>query len=103
MKSKVDPAFWRRFNALPSQVQQLARDSFALWLGRENVMSPPEADRLGERAGSFCLVGLKRGRPRMMRSVTARYTANKVSHSLRLPVRWSFPSRLQCHDYGIPR
>ena len=32
MKSKVDPAFWRRFNALPSQVQQLARDSFALWL-----------------------------------------------------------------------
>ena len=25
MKSKVDPAFWRRFNALPLQVQQLAR------------------------------------------------------------------------------
>ena len=31
-------------------------------------MFPPEADRLGARAGSFCLVGLKRGRPRMMRS-----------------------------------
>jgi hypothetical protein len=32
----------------------------------ENVMSPPEADRPGERAGSFCLVGLKRGRPRRL-------------------------------------
>ena len=32
MKSKVDPAFWRRFNALPLQVQQLARNAFALWL-----------------------------------------------------------------------
>jgi hypothetical protein len=31
MKSKVDPAFWRRFNDLPSQVQQLARNSFKLW------------------------------------------------------------------------
>jgi hypothetical protein len=31
MKSKVDPAFWRRFNALPLQVQQLARNAFALW------------------------------------------------------------------------
>ena len=30
MKSKVDPAFWRRFNALPLQVQQLARNAFAL-------------------------------------------------------------------------
>jgi hypothetical protein len=32
MKSKVDPAFWRRFNALPLRVQQLARNAFALWL-----------------------------------------------------------------------
>ena len=32
MKSKVDPAFWRRFNALPLQVQQLARNALALWL-----------------------------------------------------------------------
>ena len=32
MKSKVDPAFWRRFNTLPLQVQQLARNAFALWL-----------------------------------------------------------------------
>jgi hypothetical protein len=32
MNSKVDPAFWRRFNALPLQVQQLARHAFALWL-----------------------------------------------------------------------
>ena len=32
MKSKVDAAFWRRFNALPSEVQQLARKSFMLWL-----------------------------------------------------------------------
>lgn len=32
MKSKADPAFWRRFRALPLQVQQLARKAFALWL-----------------------------------------------------------------------
>ncbi len=32
MNSRVDPAFWRRFNALPLQVQRLARDAFALWL-----------------------------------------------------------------------
>ena len=32
MKSKVDPAFWRRFNGLPLQAQQLARNAFALWL-----------------------------------------------------------------------
>jgi len=32
MKSKVDPAFWRRFNALPSPVQRLARRSFLIWL-----------------------------------------------------------------------
>jgi hypothetical protein len=32
MKSKADPAFWRRFNGLPAQAQQLARDTFALWL-----------------------------------------------------------------------
>ena len=28
MKSKVDPAFWRRFNALPLQVQQVARNAW---------------------------------------------------------------------------
>jgi hypothetical protein len=32
MNSKADPAFWQRFNELPSQVQQLARKSFMLWL-----------------------------------------------------------------------
>jgi hypothetical protein len=32
MKSKVDPAFWRRFNALPAETQLLARKNFALWL-----------------------------------------------------------------------
>jgi hypothetical protein len=32
MKSKVDPAFWRRFNQLPPPVQQLARNSFKFWL-----------------------------------------------------------------------
>ena len=32
MKSKVDPAFWRQFNALPSPVQRLARRSFLIWL-----------------------------------------------------------------------
>jgi hypothetical protein len=32
MKSKVDPAFWRRFNELPLQDQRLARKSFMLWL-----------------------------------------------------------------------
>jgi len=31
MKSKVDRAFWRRFNALPLPVQQLARNAFVLW------------------------------------------------------------------------
>jgi hypothetical protein len=31
MKSKADPAFWRRFNGLPAPVQQLARDAFKLW------------------------------------------------------------------------
>jgi len=31
MKSKVDPAFWRRFNELPEAVQQLARNSYKLW------------------------------------------------------------------------
>jgi hypothetical protein len=31
MKSKVDPAFWRRFNALPVPVQQLARRTFLIW------------------------------------------------------------------------
>jgi hypothetical protein len=25
MKSKVDPAFWRRFNELPAEAQELAR------------------------------------------------------------------------------
>jgi hypothetical protein len=32
MKSKVDPAFWRLFNTLPLQEQQLARHAFRLWL-----------------------------------------------------------------------
>jgi hypothetical protein len=32
MKSKVDPAFWKRFNALPPQVQQFARNAFKFWL-----------------------------------------------------------------------
>ena len=32
MRSKVDPAFWQRFKALPLAVQQLARKSFMLWL-----------------------------------------------------------------------
>ena len=32
MKSKVDPAYWRRFNALPPQVKQLAHKSFQVWL-----------------------------------------------------------------------
>jgi len=32
MNSKVDPAFWRRFNRLPLEVQQLSRKSFVLWL-----------------------------------------------------------------------
>jgi len=32
MKSKVDPAFWRRFNVLPPQIQQLAGRTYALWL-----------------------------------------------------------------------
>jgi hypothetical protein len=36
--------------------------------GRENVMFGPEAVRAGERASCVCLVGLKRGWPRIMRS-----------------------------------
>jgi hypothetical protein len=32
MKSKVDSAFWRRFNGLPSPVQELARKYHGLWL-----------------------------------------------------------------------
>ena len=32
MKSKVDPAYWRRFNALPQHIQQLTRKSHSLWL-----------------------------------------------------------------------
>jgi hypothetical protein len=32
MKSKVDPAFWRRFNALPPHIQQVAARAYALWL-----------------------------------------------------------------------
>ena len=32
MRSKADPAFWRRFNVLPAQAQHLARHVFALWL-----------------------------------------------------------------------
>jgi hypothetical protein len=32
MKSKTDPNFWWRFNALPPHVQQLAQRTFKLWL-----------------------------------------------------------------------
>ena len=32
MKAKADPEFWRRYNELPSRVQELARKSYALWL-----------------------------------------------------------------------
>jgi hypothetical protein len=32
MNSRVDPAFWRRFNALPSPAQLLAHETFARWL-----------------------------------------------------------------------
>lgn len=32
MKSKVDPAFWRRFNALPAAIQDLAENNFKVWL-----------------------------------------------------------------------
>ncbi len=37
MKSKVDPAFWRRFNGLPSPIQQLAR-SYSSFCG-ESILS----------------------------------------------------------------
>jgi hypothetical protein len=32
MKSKVDSQFWRRYNALPTPIQKLARNAFAIWL-----------------------------------------------------------------------
>jgi hypothetical protein len=32
MKSKVDSQFWRRYNALPLQVQKLAHHTFTVWL-----------------------------------------------------------------------
>jgi len=32
MKAKADPEFWRRHNELPTQVQELARKNYALWL-----------------------------------------------------------------------
>jgi hypothetical protein len=32
MKSKADPAFWRRFNELPLPVQRLAGNAFKIWL-----------------------------------------------------------------------
>jgi hypothetical protein len=38
MKSKVDPSFWRRFNALPPEVQQAAHRSYEIWL--ENPFYP---------------------------------------------------------------
>ena len=33
MKSKTTPEFWDRFNALPAEIQQLARKNFILWQG----------------------------------------------------------------------
>ena len=32
MKSKVDPQYWRRYNALPPRIQLLARNGYAVWL-----------------------------------------------------------------------
>ncbi|MEK7686685.1 MAG: hypothetical protein AAB466_14815 [Verrucomicrobiota bacterium] len=32
MNSKATPGFWQRYNALPREVQELARKSFRLWL-----------------------------------------------------------------------
>ena len=31
MKSKADPRYWKAFNELPADIQQLARRQFALW------------------------------------------------------------------------
>ncbi len=31
MESKTTPEFWQRFNALPADVQKLARKNFDLW------------------------------------------------------------------------
>jgi hypothetical protein len=31
VKSKADPRFWKSFNELPSDIQQLARRQFKLW------------------------------------------------------------------------
>jgi hypothetical protein len=32
MKSQVDPAYWRRFNALPLHLQEMVRKSHRVWL-----------------------------------------------------------------------
>ena len=31
MKSKTTPEFWKRYDALPDEIQKLARKNFALW------------------------------------------------------------------------
>ena len=31
MKSNTDPRFWTHFNALPAEIQQLARERFKHW------------------------------------------------------------------------
>ena len=33
MESKTTPEFWQRFNALPGDIQKLARKKFDLWKG----------------------------------------------------------------------
>jgi hypothetical protein len=38
MNSQATPEFWERFAALPAEVQQLARKSFALW--KQNPRHP---------------------------------------------------------------
>lgn len=38
MNSRTTPQFWQQFNALPSEIQQLARKNFDLW--RTNQQHP---------------------------------------------------------------
>jgi hypothetical protein len=53
MNSKVDPAFWRLFNVLPPQAQQLARKSFMLWLEDPVLSFAPLQDWTVERSCSL--------------------------------------------------
>jgi mRNA-degrading endonuclease RelE of RelBE toxin-antitoxin system len=39
LKSKTTPEFWKCFNALPNEVQELARKNFALWLANPRYPS----------------------------------------------------------------